>query len=238
MVLDRNNTLNTNQGDSTEFLNPNQVINSMIELRIQLAELEQQILALQPAFFTACLALNTDKIAFERAIITRRLTPGQWAYSSDILEQEALFKQLKQQFQKAHEPTGGREVIWAIKLLLTLAKVYSTCPSVRSRAIDSTTVCTASEQRAVRTLHRQRLPTMLESERKPHTLSKQTTISASDDHTGPHSLVANRSDAQALRHNKQDRAAFADAEILEAASKPVVQVLPRLILIKQSIAME
>jgi len=87
MVLDRNNTLNTNQVGSTEFLNPNQVINSMIELRIQLAELEQQILALQPAFFTACLALNTDKIAFERAIITRRLTPGQWAYSSDILEQ-------------------------------------------------------------------------------------------------------------------------------------------------------
>jgi hypothetical protein len=51
MVLDRHNILNTNQGDSTELLNPNQVINSMIELRIQLAELEQQILALQPAFF-------------------------------------------------------------------------------------------------------------------------------------------------------------------------------------------
>ncbi len=50
MVLDRHNILNTNQGDSTELLNPNQVINSMIELRIQLAELEQQILALQPAF--------------------------------------------------------------------------------------------------------------------------------------------------------------------------------------------
>lgn len=77
MVLDRHNTLNTNQGDSTELLNPNQVINSMIELRIQLAELEQQILALQPAFFVACLALNTDKIAHSSAIITRRLTPGQ-----------------------------------------------------------------------------------------------------------------------------------------------------------------
>lgn len=121
MILDRNNTLNTNQVDSTDLLNPHQAINTMIELRIQLAELEQQIQSLQPAFFAACLTLNTDKIAFERAIITRRLTPGQWTYSSDILEQEALFKQLKQQFQKSHEPTGGREVIWAIKLLLTLA---------------------------------------------------------------------------------------------------------------------
>jgi hypothetical protein len=92
MVLDRNNTLNTNQVDSTELLNPNQVINSMIELRIQLAELEEQILALQPAFFVACLALNTDKIAVERAVITRRLTPGQWAYSLEPIWD--LFNQL------------------------------------------------------------------------------------------------------------------------------------------------
>ncbi len=49
MVLDRNNTLNANQVSSTELLSANQVINSMIELRIQLAELEQQIQALQPA---------------------------------------------------------------------------------------------------------------------------------------------------------------------------------------------
>jgi hypothetical protein len=38
-----------------------------------------------------------------------------------VLEQEIVFKQLKQQFQKQHEPTGGREVIWAVKLLLALA---------------------------------------------------------------------------------------------------------------------
>ena len=93
----------------------------MIELRIQLVQLEQQIQALQPAFFAACLAHDTDKITHDRALITRRLTPGQWAYASNVLEQEALFKHLKQQFQQAHEPTGGREVIWAIKLLLTLA---------------------------------------------------------------------------------------------------------------------
>ena len=101
MVLDQNNTLNTNQVSSTELLNPNQVINHMIELRIQMAELEQQILALQPAFFAACVILNTDKITLPRAIINRRLTPGQWAYSSDILEQENLFKQSKRQDYQA-----------------------------------------------------------------------------------------------------------------------------------------
>jgi hypothetical protein len=103
------------------LLAPFEVIETMIELRIQVAQLEQQIQSLQPAFFDACAALNTEKIALERATISRRLTPRQWAYASDVLEQEALFKLLKQQFQKAHEPTGGREVTWAIKLLLTLA---------------------------------------------------------------------------------------------------------------------
>jgi len=106
---------------ATDILDPLEVIETMIELRIQAAQLEQQIQALQPAFFAACVALNTEKIAHDRALITRRLTPGQWAYASDVLEQEALFKHLKQQFQQAHEPTGGREVIWAIRLLLTLA---------------------------------------------------------------------------------------------------------------------
>lgn len=116
MTLDLHNTLNTTQANSTELLNSSEIV-----LRIQLAELEQQIQALQPAFFAACLALNTDKITIERATITRRLTPGQWAYSSDIVEQEDLLKQFKKQFQQTHEPIGGREVTWAIKLLLTTA---------------------------------------------------------------------------------------------------------------------
>ncbi len=60
-------------------------------------------------------------LAHSSAIITRGLSPGQWAYSSDILEQEKLFKQSKRQFQQSHEPISGREVIWAIKLLLTTA---------------------------------------------------------------------------------------------------------------------
>jgi len=104
-----------------DLLNPLEVIETMIDLRIQVAQLEQQIKSLQPAFFAACAALNTEKITHDRALITRRLTPGQWAYAPDVLEQEALSRHLKQQFQQAHEPTVGREVIWAIKLLLTLA---------------------------------------------------------------------------------------------------------------------
>lgn len=112
------NLLNTNQSETTEVLNPSQIIDLMIELRFQLAELEQQIQALQPAFFAACVALNTERIAVERATISRRLTPGQWVYSPEIVTQEDLLKQLKKQFQETHEPSGGREVIWAIKLLL------------------------------------------------------------------------------------------------------------------------
>lgn len=121
MVLDLHNMLNTNQVDSAELLSPSAVINTMIGLRIQLAELEQQIQALQPTFFAACVALNTDKIALERATISRRLTPGQWAYPADVVEREDLLKQLKRQFQPTHEPIAGREVTWAIKLLLTTA---------------------------------------------------------------------------------------------------------------------
>lgn len=117
-MFDLPNSLPANFADSSELLNPIDIINTMLDLRIQMSELEQQIQSLQPAFFVACTSLNTDKITFERAIITRKLTPGQWTYSPDISEQEALLKQLKQQFQLFHEPTSGRDVIWAIKLLL------------------------------------------------------------------------------------------------------------------------
>jgi hypothetical protein len=89
----------------TELLNPIEIIDAMIDLRIQLSELKQQIQSLQPAFFAACLALNTEKIALERAIITPKLTPGQWTYSPNIGEQEAFLKQLKREFQQLHEPT-------------------------------------------------------------------------------------------------------------------------------------
>lgn len=104
-----------------DLLNPIDVIEAMIDLRIQFEQIEQQIDTLKPSFYAACATLDAEKIERDRALISRRLTPGQWAYSPDVLEQDILFKQLKQQFQKKHEPTGGREVIWAVKLLLTLA---------------------------------------------------------------------------------------------------------------------
>jgi hypothetical protein len=106
---------------SANLLDPLDVINMMIDLRAQLAELEQQVQTLQPAFYAACVALNTDKMELERAIISRRLSPGKWNYSDDIVEQEELLSRLKKQFQQNHEPISGREVIWAVKLLLLTA---------------------------------------------------------------------------------------------------------------------
>jgi hypothetical protein len=121
MTPDLPPALNAPDAEATTLLNPTEILDAMIELRIQLQVLEEQIEALRPAFFAACLALNTDKIALERATIFRRLTPGQWTYSDNIVEQEDLLKQLKRQFQQTHEPVGGREITWAIKLLLTAA---------------------------------------------------------------------------------------------------------------------
>lgn len=121
MVLE----LSTSERFSTAFDSPSDIIEAMIELRIQLFEVEQQIQALQPAFFAACLAFNTDKIQHDRATISRRLTPAQWTYSSDILDQQALLKQLKHSFHQNHEPSSGRDITWIIKLLLVQAQTHS-----------------------------------------------------------------------------------------------------------------
>lgn len=92
-----------------DLLNPIEVIEAMIDLRIQLEQIETQIDALKLAFYSACATLNAEKIERDRALIIRRLTSGQWTYSPEVLEQKLLFKQLKQRFHKAHEPTSGRE---------------------------------------------------------------------------------------------------------------------------------
>lgn len=113
--------LQTPQKTSSDLIDPNEVINTMIDLRIQMAELELQAKLLQPAFFAACLALNTETINLERAAISRKLTPGLWDYSLDIIDQNNLLKELKLLFRQTHEPVGGREVTWAIKLLLPTA---------------------------------------------------------------------------------------------------------------------
>ncbi|HEY9663912.1 MAG TPA: hypothetical protein V6C65_36140 [Allocoleopsis sp.] len=72
MKLDSNPPILSNHS-SANLLDPIDVINTMIDLRAQLQELEQQVKALQPAFYAACVALNTEKIQLERAIISRRL---------------------------------------------------------------------------------------------------------------------------------------------------------------------
>ncbi len=126
MALKRSNRLeispSESRGESTSaasvVFNPSEIIDRMIELRYQLAELERQVQDLQPAFFAACAALNTDRIALERAVISRRLTPARWDYPPDIIEREDRLKALKHEFQESHEPSGGREITWAIRLLL------------------------------------------------------------------------------------------------------------------------
>ena len=105
---------------NTDMLTPDNTINQMIELRLQLAQLERQIDALKPAFFDACTAQEVAQFRHEHAIISRRLTPGTWAYPTHILEQAEHLRQLKKQFQQTNEPTAGREVIWSIKLTTQL----------------------------------------------------------------------------------------------------------------------
>lgn len=102
----------------SDLLDPLETINAMLDLRAQLAELQQQVEALQPAFYAACAVLKLEEISTDRATISRRLTPARWDYSDEIVEQEDLLKQLKSQFQQDHEPIGGREVYWMIKFLL------------------------------------------------------------------------------------------------------------------------
>ncbi|GAQ00082.1 hypothetical protein [Leptolyngbya sp. NIES-2104] len=101
-----------------DLLGPVDVIELMIDLRIQLAQLEHKLKRLQPVFFSACVTLDQAKIERDRAIVTRKYTPAQWTYAADVLEQELLLKQLRKQFQQDHEPTGGRDITWMIKLLL------------------------------------------------------------------------------------------------------------------------
>ncbi|NEQ99491.1 MAG: hypothetical protein F6K30_22765 [Cyanothece sp. SIO2G6] len=103
------------------LLNPHDIIEQMINLRLQISHLQQQTDALQQDFFAACFALNQDTITLKQAIIRRQLTRGQWDYPAHITEQELRIKFLKQQFQQDHEPISGRDITWVIRLLKRLA---------------------------------------------------------------------------------------------------------------------
>ena len=99
-----------------DTLSPNDTINQMVALRLQRAELDTQIETLKPTFLEACVTLDLSQIKHEQALISRKLTPGQWDYPSPIVESEQQLKQLKKLFRDTHEPTAGREINWVIKL--------------------------------------------------------------------------------------------------------------------------
>lgn len=102
---------------NTKMLKLDEIIEQMIDLRIQQADLEVQIQALKPAFFDACAQQTADRLKNKRALIYCRLTPGQWNYPDHIVHQEQKLKQIKQDFRESHEPVAGREVAWTLKLL-------------------------------------------------------------------------------------------------------------------------
>jgi hypothetical protein len=97
---------------------PEQIIDRMIALRIEQNKITQKINTLQAQFFEACHAQNTDQIQHDQALIYKRITPGKWTYSSDILAIEEELKAKRKEFQQSHEPTAGREETWGIRLLL------------------------------------------------------------------------------------------------------------------------
>ena len=106
--------------DST-LLTPHDIIEKMIDLRIQISQLQQQADALQKDFFAACFTLNQKTITLKQATIRRQLTRGKWDYPSNITEQELFIKSLKHQFQHDHEPIRGRDMTWVIRLLKRLS---------------------------------------------------------------------------------------------------------------------
>lgn len=57
---------------ATDSLTSADVINQMINLRIQLADLEHQINTLKPAFFAACAEQDNNQFELERAMAHTR----------------------------------------------------------------------------------------------------------------------------------------------------------------------
>jgi hypothetical protein len=72
---------------NTTRTQPSDVIDQMVALRKQLAQLEAQIETLKPAFFNACAAQAVDQFQHQQTVIYRRLTPDKWDYPNDLLQQ-------------------------------------------------------------------------------------------------------------------------------------------------------
>ena len=103
--------------NNAPLLHPHDIIEQMIDLRLQISHLQQQVDTLQDDFFAAWFALNQDTITHQHATIRRQLTRGKWDYPTPITEQELRIKALKHQFQQDHEPSSGRDITWVIRLL-------------------------------------------------------------------------------------------------------------------------
>ena len=97
---------------------PEQIIDLMIDLRIEQNRIDQAINELKSRFFEACKAQNTNQIFHNKAIIYKRLTPGKWTYSPEITALENELKSKRKEFQQFHEPSAGREEIWGVRLCL------------------------------------------------------------------------------------------------------------------------
>ena len=61
---------------NTTTAQPSDVMDQMVTLRRQLAQLEAQIEDLKPAFFDACAAQEVCQFQHQQALILRRLTLG------------------------------------------------------------------------------------------------------------------------------------------------------------------
>ncbi|NEO34510.1 MAG: hypothetical protein F6K36_29765 [Symploca sp. SIO3C6] len=108
---------NHHSNPQTPLLNPHDIIKKMVDLRVQISLLQQQVDDLQDNFFAACFALNQDTITLKQATIRRQLSRGKWNYPSNITEQDLLIKALKDQFKQDNEPISGRDITWVIRLL-------------------------------------------------------------------------------------------------------------------------
>ena len=79
---------------------PNDVIDQMVELRLQRAQLDQRIEALKPAFHQACTAL--DRLSVQTSKCTHFSQADAWAMSRilTLFKKEKQLKRLKRQFQE------------------------------------------------------------------------------------------------------------------------------------------
>jgi len=76
MLLNLSTAAEPTKTINLHLLDPIDVIELTINLRIQFGQIEQQLKDFKPTFYAACPTLSTAKIERDRAIVTRKLTPA------------------------------------------------------------------------------------------------------------------------------------------------------------------